>query len=159
LGFSCTNSARHWVKSERHGTGISDATRNWNLVWRVSGSELLALWQGRKPRSPSPHPLPKGEGDTKPDSRKSSTRKFVARSAWLPLLWGEGWGEGERGRRTDAAVQKVFGPRETVPQFLAAWDRNVRAPTPLGIHAPLAGNLTIAVLRRDAGEGFPLCTA
>ncbi|MEI6779871.1 MAG: hypothetical protein WCQ21_03025 [Verrucomicrobiota bacterium] len=39
-----------------------------------------------------------------------------------PLLWGEGWGEGERGRRTDAAAQDVFGPRETEPQFLAASD-------------------------------------
>ena len=30
------------------------------------------------------------------------------------------WGEGERGCRTDAAAQNVFGPRETEPQFLAA---------------------------------------
>ena len=44
----------------------------------------------------------------------------MARPAWLPLLWGEGWGEGERGRRTDAAAQYVFGPRATEPQFLAA---------------------------------------
>ena len=44
------------------------------------------------------------------------TRKLVARPAWLPLLWGEG----ERDRRTVAAAQKVFGPRETEPQFLAA---------------------------------------
>ena len=42
-----------------------------------------------------------------------STRKLVARPAWLPLLWGEGWGEGERGRRADIATQDVFGTRET----------------------------------------------
>ena len=44
-----------------------------------------------------------------------------------PSPWGEGWGEGERGRRTNAAAQNVFGTRETEPQFLAAWDKNVRA--------------------------------
>ncbi|MEI6786470.1 MAG: hypothetical protein WCQ21_36805, partial [Verrucomicrobiota bacterium] len=38
----------------------------------------------------------------------------------LPLLWGEGWGERERGRRIDAAAHYVFGPHETEPQFLAA---------------------------------------
>ena len=37
-----------------------------------------------------------------------------------PLPKGEGWGEGERGCRTDAAAQYVFGPRETEPQFVAA---------------------------------------
>ena len=35
---------------------------------------------------------------------------------------------GERGRRTDAASQNVSGTRETEPQFLAALDKNVRAP-------------------------------
>ena len=45
---------------------------------------------------------------------------------------GEVWGEGERGRRTDAAAQNVFGPRETEPQFLAALDKNVRAPIAQG---------------------------
>ena len=47
------------------------------------------------------------------------------------LLWGEGWGEGERGCRTAAAAQNVFGARETEPQFLAALDKNVRAPKSL----------------------------
>ena len=56
------------------------------------------------------------------------TRKFVARPAWLPLLWGEGWGEGERGRRTDAAAQYVCSTRETKPQLLAALAKNVGAP-------------------------------
>ena len=73
----------------------SNAARNWNLVWRVSGSELLALWKGRKPRSPSPRPSPRGRG--KYQARLSPigrTRKLVARPPWLPLLWGEGWGGG-----------------------------------------------------------------
>ena len=49
------------------------------------------------------------------------TLRFVApRPIVLPLLWGEGWGEGERGRRTDVAAQNVFGTREIEPQFLAA---------------------------------------
>ena len=42
---------------------------------------------------------------------------------WLMTsLWGEGRGEGERGRRTDAAAQNVAGTRETEPQFLVALD-------------------------------------
>ena len=45
-----------------------------------------------------------------------------------PSPLGRGWGEGERGCRTDAAAQNVFGTRETEPQFLAALDKNVRAP-------------------------------
>ena len=32
----------------RGGDGSANATGNWNLIWRVSCSELLALWQGRK---------------------------------------------------------------------------------------------------------------
>ena len=131
---------RRWLES--------NAARNWNLVWRVSGSELLALWQRREPRSPSPRPSPQRKGRTigrvvtnrdiqtaratsdkapSPLGRGQArlphigrTRKLVARPAMLPLLWGEGWGEGERGRRTDAATQNVFGTRETEPQFLAA---------------------------------------
>jgi hypothetical protein len=46
----------------------------------------------------------------------------------MTSLWGEGWGEGERGRRTDAAAQNDCGTRQTEPQFLAALDKNVRAP-------------------------------
>ena len=45
-------------------TFLSNAARNWTLVWRVSGSELLALWKGRKPRSPSPRPSPQRRGRT-----------------------------------------------------------------------------------------------
>ena len=40
---------RRWLES--------NAARNWNLVWRVSGSELLAVWKRRKPSS-CPYPLP-----------------------------------------------------------------------------------------------------
>ena len=31
---------------------MPNAARHWTLVWRVSGSELLARWQQREPRSP-----------------------------------------------------------------------------------------------------------
>ena len=41
---------------------------------------------------------------------------------------------------------------QTRSQFLAAWDRNVRAPKPLGIHAPLASNLDYCSAER---ETFP----
>ena len=101
---------------------MSNAARNWNLVWRVSCSELLALWKGRKLRSPSPRPSPQRRGRTigrvatnrglqtfratnarAPSARGRGrgqvrlshigrTRRFLARPAWLPLLWGEGWG-------------------------------------------------------------------
>ena len=107
----------------RGGDGSSNATRSWNLVWRVSCSELLALWQGRKPRSPSPRPSPPGRGRT--IGRVATNRGIQASRATpdrAPSPWGEGWGEGERGRRTDAAAQNVFGTRETEPQFLAALD-------------------------------------
>jgi len=83
--------------------------------------ELLALWQRRKPRSPSPRPSPQRRGRTigrgathrglqtsrattarapsprgrgRGQARLSHigrTRKFVTRPEWLPLLSGEGW--------------------------------------------------------------------
>ena len=63
--------------------------------------------------------LPNGEGALSVVARDVWMPRFVAtRPIVLPLLWGEGWGEGERGRRTDAAAQSVFGMRETEPQFL-----------------------------------------
>ncbi|MEI7941387.1 MAG: hypothetical protein WCK27_32320, partial [Verrucomicrobiota bacterium] len=56
-----------------------------------------------------------------------------SRSACIPhsafcILHFHSWGEGELARRTDAAAQNAFGTRETEPQFLAALDKNVRAP-------------------------------
>ena len=140
----------------RARTCLSNAARNWNLVWRVSGSELLALWQ-RRPRSPSPRPSPEERENYRPRGDKSRhpdisrddrpsplslgrgparlphigrTRKLVARLPWLPLLWGEGWGEGERGRRTDAAAQNVFGACETEPQFLSEIPDNPKGIPP-----------------------------
>ena len=116
-------------KSAIQQTWKSNAARNWNLVWRVSCSELLARWKRRELSSPSPRPSPQGRGRCQ--ARRSHSvraRRLVARPAWLPLPWGEGRGEGELGRRTDAAAQNVFGTRETEPQFLAALDKNVRAP-------------------------------
>ena len=58
------------------------------------------------------------------------TRRLVARPAWLPLLWGEGRGEGELGRRTDAVGQNGFGMREAEPQILVALDIPVRQCSP-----------------------------
>ena len=83
-----------------------------------------ALWKGRKPRSPSPRPSPQRRGRT---IGRGATNRSLQTSrpttARAPSLGGVGWGEGERGRRTDAAAQNVFGPRETEPQFLAALGR------------------------------------
>ena len=81
------------------------------------------------PVPPHPSPLPKGEGALSVAARDAWMPRFVAtQPIVLPLLWGEGWGEGEWGCRIDAAAQSVFGTRETVPQFLAALNKNVRAP-------------------------------
>ena len=56
-------------------------------------------------------------------------RRLVARPAWLPLLRGEGWGEGELGRRTDPVGQNGFGMREAEPQILVALGLAVRGPS------------------------------
>ena len=95
------------------------------------------MWQGRKPRSPSPHPLPKGEGDTKPDSRISGAQVRSAASV------APAFGEGERGPRTDAAAQYVFGTRELTS--LAC--RAQRPPLP----SPLLQR------RRETGSGGAFC--
>ena len=87
------------------------------------------IGKGVSPVPPHPGPLPKGEGEGQARlSHIGRTRKLVERPAWLPLLWGDGGGKGERGRRTDPAAHYVFGTCETEPQFLAALDKNVRAP-------------------------------
>ena len=67
--------------------------------------------------------LAPGEGALSVVVRDVWLLRFVApRPIVLPLLWGAGRGEGERGRRTDAAAQNVAGTRETEPQSLAALD-------------------------------------
>ena len=77
--------------------------------------------KGVSPVPAHPGPLPKGEGELSPAWQQiEASRHLARRPTEHPLLWGEGWGEGERGCRTDAAAQNVFGPRETEPQFLAA---------------------------------------
>ena len=63
---------------------------------------------------------------------------FSSAANVLPLPRGEGRGEGELVRRTDAAALNVFGPRETEPQFLAALDKNVRAPEKCEMRTSLA---------------------
>ena len=89
----------------------------------------LLLWaaQCRSLYLPMPlgfQPMPFGyslRGHCRTERRKEWVPRFVAtRPIVLPLLWGEGWGEGERGRRTVAAAQYVFGTRATEPQILAA---------------------------------------
>ena len=73
--------------------------------------------------------LPKGEGELSAAGRQiEASRHLARRPTEHPLLGGEGWGEGERGRRTVAAAQYVFGTRETEPEFLAALDVKLRRP-------------------------------
>ena len=115
---------------------------------------------GVSPVPPHPGPLPRGEGELSAAWRHSEASRYLARRptehpllgqkerpsptlAYLahpqarsaasdaPSPWGEGWGEGERGRRTDAAAQNVFGPREIEPQFLAALERRSAPPSDL----------------------------
>ena len=79
--------------------------------------------QSGGPIPPSSQPSPPGEGALSVVVRDVWLLRFVApRPIVLPLLWGAGRGEGERGRRTDAAAQNVAGTRETEPQSLAALD-------------------------------------
>ena len=87
--------------------------------YRLRGDKSRQTSRATHDRAPSPLGRRRCEARLSPIGR---TRKLIARPPWLPLLWGAGWGEGERGRRTDAAAQDVFGPRETEPQFLAASD-------------------------------------
>ena len=62
---------RWWGQVAPARTFLFNGTRNWNLIWRVFCSELLALGNGVSPIPPHPGPLPVGEGDTKPDFRLS----------------------------------------------------------------------------------------
>ena len=58
-------------------TFLSNAARNWNLVWRVSGLELLALGKRRDLSSPSPALSQGGSkvgpGHSKPETRRPKT--------------------------------------------------------------------------------------
>ena len=81
---------------------------------------------------PSPRPSPQRRGRTigRVATNRSSQRSRTTTDR-APSPWGEGWGEGELGRRTVAAAQYVFGTRETERQFLAASganDRHAREP-------------------------------
>ena len=86
--------------------------------------------EGRK-KAEIRRPKPDAEGDSDFDLRPSDLTRVATNRGIQPSRvttdrapspWGEGRGEGERGRRTDAAGQNVFGTRETEPQFLAALD-------------------------------------
>ena len=84
--------------------------------------------QSGGPVPPHPGP-PRGRGRTigrVATNRGLQTARATADRA--PSPWGEGWGEGERGRRTVAAAQYVFGPRETEPQFQLAVARGSLPP-------------------------------
>ncbi len=78
--------ARH---SASQRTRLSNAAKNWNLAWRVSGSELLAPWKRREPRSPHPGPLPKGEGELSAARRQIEASRHLARRPTEHPLLGE----------------------------------------------------------------------
>jgi len=148
---------------------MSNAARNWKLVWGCQAQNSWHCGNGVSPVPPHPGPRaalksvraipnPRPEDRKKPEVRIDSHPGGAAANRIRPfsefgfrpafgfrpsvfgfqgcrtlssLNWpdsraalprpsplGEGWGEGKRSRRTDAAAQNVFGPRETEPQFL-----------------------------------------
>ena len=52
--------------------------------------EILSPLKRREPHSPSPYPLPKGEGAWPVAANVEASRLVIARPILLPLLWGEG---------------------------------------------------------------------
>ena len=68
----------------------SNAARHWTLVWRVSGLELLARWQQREPRSPSPRALsPEERENNRPLGDKSRPPDIACDKRPSTLSFGE----------------------------------------------------------------------
>ena len=89
---------------------MSHAARNWNLVWGVSGAELLAAWKRRALSSPLTLRV-NAEGRRKNAERGMAPVQpavFILHSTFC-ILHFHSWGEGELGRWTDAATQNCGG--------------------------------------------------
>ena len=97
-----------------------------------TGSDVLGGSVGPAAQFPiTPAFCPREREKYRPHGAKSR-HPDISRDCRQSTLSLGGWGEGERGRRTDAAAQYVLGPRETALLFLAALASNVRAPITQG---------------------------
>jgi hypothetical protein len=71
-------------------------------------SEILSPRKRREPNSPSPYPLPRGEGDWPVAGNVEAPRLVIARRILLPLLWGEGRVRGNRAKGGTVRIQRFL---------------------------------------------------